>query len=55
MKKVAVLGGSAEASAVNGERITPTTAIIDVGPSLMVNSAYHAPPNQVTATLARGA
>jgi len=39
----------AEAIAVNGERITPTTAIIDVGPSLLVNSAYLAPPYQVTA------
>ena len=39
----------AEAIAVNGERITPTTAIIDVGTSLLVNSAYLAPPYQVTA------
>jgi len=39
----------AEAIAVNGERITPTTAIIDVGSSLLVNSAYLAPPYQVTA------
>jgi uncharacterized protein YlxW (UPF0749 family) len=39
----------AEAIAVNGERITPTTAIIDVGPSLLVNSAYLAPPYQITA------
>ena len=39
----------AEAIAVNGERITPTTAIIDVGASLLVNSAYLAPPYQVTA------
>ena len=41
--------GGAEAIAVNGERITPTTAIIDVGSSLLVNSAYLAPPYQVTA------
>ena len=27
----------AEAIAVNGERITPTTAIIDIGPSILVN------------------
>jgi uncharacterized protein YlxW (UPF0749 family) len=39
----------AEAIAVNGERITPTTAIIDIGTSLLVNSAYLAPPYQVTA------
>lgn len=39
----------AEAIAVNGERITPTSAIIDVGTSLLVNSAYLTPPYQVTA------
>ncbi len=39
----------AEAIAVNGERVTPTTAIIDIGASLLVNSAYLAPPYQVTA------
>jgi uncharacterized protein YlxW (UPF0749 family) len=39
----------AEAIAVNGERITTTTAIIDIGPSILVNSAYLAPPFQVTA------
>jgi uncharacterized protein YlxW (UPF0749 family) len=39
----------AEAIAVNGERLTPTSAIIDVGTSLLVNSAYLAPPYQVTA------
>ena len=42
-------GAGAEAIAVNGERITPTTAIIDVGSSLLVNSAYLTPPYQVTA------
>lgn len=42
-------GAGAEAIAVNGERITTTTAIIDVGPSLLVNSAYQAPPYQITA------
>ena len=40
---------SAEAIAINGERVTPTTAIIDIGASLLVNSAYLAPPYQVTA------
>ena len=39
----------AEAIAINGERVTPTTAIIDIGASLLVNSAYLAPPYQVTA------
>ena len=39
----------AEAIAINRERITPTTAIIDIGSSLLVNSAYLAPPYQVTA------
>ena len=39
----------AEAIAINSERVTPTTAIIDIGPSLLVNSAYLAPPYQVTA------
>jgi len=39
----------AEAIAVNGERITPTSAIIDIGTSLLVNSAYLAPPYQVSA------
>lgn len=39
----------AEAIAVNGERVTPTTAVIDIGPSVLVNSAYLAAPYQVTA------
>jgi uncharacterized protein YlxW (UPF0749 family) len=39
----------AEAIAINGERITTTSAIIDIGPSILVNSAYLAPPFQVTA------
>ena len=39
----------AEAVAVNGERVTPTTAIIDIGNTLLVNSAYLAPPYQVSA------
>ena len=42
-------GAGAEAVSVNGERITPTTAIIDVGASLLVNSAYLTPPYQLTA------
>jgi uncharacterized protein YlxW (UPF0749 family) len=39
----------AEAIAVNGERITTTTAILDIGNSILVNSAYLAPPYQITA------
>jgi uncharacterized protein YlxW (UPF0749 family) len=39
----------AEAIAVNGERVTPTTAIIDIGSSVLVNSAYLAPPYRITA------
>jgi len=39
----------AEAIAVNGERITPTTAAIDIGSSILVNSAYLAPPYQASA------
>jgi uncharacterized protein YlxW (UPF0749 family) len=39
----------AEALAVNDERITPATAIIDIGGSILVNSAYLAPPYQVEA------
>ncbi len=39
----------AEAVAVNGERITPTTSVIDIGTSVLVNAAYLAPPYQVTA------
>jgi uncharacterized protein YlxW (UPF0749 family) len=39
----------AEAIAINGERITATTAIIDVGPSILANAAYLAGPYQITA------
>lgn len=39
----------AEAVAVNGERITPSTAIIDIGSSILVNAAYLSGPYQVTA------
>jgi uncharacterized protein YlxW (UPF0749 family) len=39
----------AEAVAVNGERITATSAIIDIGGSILVNAAYLAPPYQVSA------
>ena len=39
----------AEAIAINGERITPTTAIIDIGGVVLANSAYLAPPYQIAA------
>jgi uncharacterized protein YlxW (UPF0749 family) len=39
----------AEGVAVNGERITVSTAIVDIGGSVLVNSAYVAPPYQVSA------
>ena len=39
----------AEAVAVNGERVTAATAILDIGGSVLVNSAYLAPPYVVLA------
>jgi uncharacterized protein YlxW (UPF0749 family) len=39
----------AEAVSVNGERVVPTTAFVDIGGTLLVNSAYLAPPYQVAA------
>jgi len=39
----------AEAVAVNGERVTVATAYLDIGGSVLVNSAYLAPPYQVAA------
>ena len=39
----------AEAIAVNGERVTVATAFVDIGGSVLVNSAYIAPPYQVSA------
>ena len=39
----------AEAIAINDERITTSTAIIDIGGSVLVNAAYLAGPYQVTA------
>jgi hypothetical protein len=44
----------AEAVAVNGERITQNTAILDIGGSVLVNSAYLAPPYQISAIGAPG-
>ncbi len=39
----------AEGIAVNGERVTVATAVVDIGGSVLVNSAYLAPPYQVAA------
>ncbi|MCU0482974.1 MAG: DUF881 domain-containing protein [Chloroflexi bacterium] len=39
----------AEAISINGERIVGPTAVVDIGGSLLVNSAYLAPPYQVAA------
>ncbi|HSW43682.1 MAG TPA: DUF881 domain-containing protein [Patescibacteria group bacterium] len=39
----------AEAVSVNGERVVPTTSFVDIGSTLLVNSAYLAPPYQVAA------
>ncbi len=39
----------AEAISINGERAVATTAILDIGNSILVNSAYLAPPYEVRA------
>jgi len=39
----------AEAVSINGERAVVTTAILDIGNSILVNSAYLAPPYEVRA------
>lgn len=39
----------AEAISVNGERVVATTAILDIGGSILVNSAYLAPPYEIKA------
>ncbi len=39
----------AEAVAINGERVLSSTAILDIGGTILVNSAYLAPPYQVAA------
>jgi uncharacterized protein YlxW (UPF0749 family) len=39
----------AEAISVNGERLAATTAVIDIGGSILVNSAYLAPPYLIKA------
>jgi uncharacterized protein YlxW (UPF0749 family) len=39
----------AEAIAVNGERLTASSGIVDIGGTILVNSAYLAPPYQIAA------
>jgi uncharacterized protein YlxW (UPF0749 family) len=39
----------AEAIAINGERVVPTTSIIDIGGVILANSAYLSPPYQISA------
>jgi uncharacterized protein YlxW (UPF0749 family) len=39
----------AEAISVNGERITVSTGILDIGHTILINSAYLSPPYQVSA------
>ncbi|HEY2916276.1 MAG TPA: DUF881 domain-containing protein [Candidatus Limnocylindrales bacterium] len=39
----------AEAIAVNGERVTASTAVLDIGGSILANSAYLSPPYQIAA------
>ena len=39
----------AEAIAINGERVVATTGVLDIGGTILVNSAYLAPPYQVSA------
>jgi uncharacterized protein YlxW (UPF0749 family) len=39
----------AEAIAVNGERVTTSTGVLDIGHSVLLNSAYVAPPYDVAA------
>lgn len=39
----------ADGIAVNGERVVGSTAVLDIGGSILVNSAYLAPPYTITA------
>jgi uncharacterized protein YlxW (UPF0749 family) len=39
----------AEAISVNGERVTVSTSVLDIGHTILVNSAYLSPPYQLTA------
>jgi len=44
----------AEAVSINGERVTVSTAVLDIGGSILVNSAYLAPPYEIAAIGAPG-
>lgn len=44
----------AEGISINGERVVVSTAIVDIGGSVLVNSAYVAAPYQVSAIAAPG-
>ena len=39
----------AEAISVNGERVTVSTGVLDIGHTILINSAYLSPPYQVSA------
>lgn len=39
----------AEAIAINGERVAASTAVLDIGGTVLVNAAYLAPPYQIAA------
>jgi uncharacterized protein YlxW (UPF0749 family) len=39
----------ADAVGVNGERLTNSTAILDIGPSVLINSAFLGQPYQISA------
>ena len=39
----------ADGISVNGERVVGTSAVLDIGGSILVNSAYLAPPYEITA------
>lgn len=47
------LAGAAAVS-INGERVTVSTAVLDIGGSVLVNSAYLAPPYEIAAIGAPG-
>jgi uncharacterized protein YlxW (UPF0749 family) len=42
-------GAGAEALAVNGQRVVPTSAILCVGNTLLINGTVHSPPFRFTA------
>jgi uncharacterized protein YlxW (UPF0749 family) len=39
----------AEAISINGERVTTSTAVLDIGNAILANSAYLAPPYEINA------